>query len=87
MSLVQKLFVALLPKKWAERVEAESRTWMARCSCGFERSIWEAGGIRWKAAGKEHCYLSCPHCGQSHWHTIYKPRATEETEAPHRHSA
>ncbi len=25
---------------------------MARCeTCGDERSIWELGGIRWKAAG------------------------------------
>ena len=44
------MFVALLPKKWAGSMERESRTWMARCSCGFERTIWEAGGIRWKAA-------------------------------------
>lgn len=87
MSSIQKLVVALLPKKWAESMEAESRTWMARCRCGFERSLWEAGGIRWKAAGKEHCYLSCPHCGQSHWHTIYKMRATEKPEALHTHSA
>jgi hypothetical protein len=72
MSTLQKLVTAVVPKKWAESMEAESRTWIARCSCGFERSFWEAGGIRWKAAGSERRYLSCPHCGRSHWHTIYK---------------
>jgi len=87
MSSLQKLFVAVLPKKWAESMEAESRNWIARCPCGFERSFWEAGGIRWKAAGRERRYLSCPHCGHSRWHTIYKRRATQEPEAVHSHSA
>ncbi|HVI82022.1 MAG TPA: hypothetical protein VM717_04700 [Chthoniobacterales bacterium] len=73
MTPVQKLVVAVLPKKWAASVEAESRTWIVRCSsCGFERSFWELGGIRWKAAGSERRYLCCPKCGQAHWHTISK---------------
>jgi predicted RNA-binding Zn-ribbon protein involved in translation (DUF1610 family) len=80
MSSLQKLFVALLPKKWAESMEAESRTWMARCSsCGFEQPFWEVGGIRWKAAGTDRRYLSCPKCGRSHWHTIYKPQPSEQS--------
>ena len=73
MSSLQKLIVAVLPKKWAVSVESESRTWIARCSsCGLERSIWEIGDIRWKAAGTERRYLYCPKCGGSYWHTIYK---------------
>jgi len=81
MSSLQKFVIAILPKKWAARMEAESRTWMARCSsCGFERSIWEAGGIRWKAAGTERRYLSCPECGRAQWHTIYK-RQTNDIHA------
>ena len=72
MSSIPKFFVAFLPKKWAESVEAESRDWITRCPCGFERSLWEAGGIRWKGWGKEHLYFSCPHCGQAHWNVIYK---------------
>jgi hypothetical protein len=73
MSLLQKLIVAILPKKWAASVEAESRTWIARCSsCGVERSVRELGGIRWKAAGSERRYLYCPRCGQARWHTISK---------------
>jgi hypothetical protein len=72
MSLLQKLFVGLLPRKWVESMEVSSRAWMTRCPCGFERSLWEAAGIRWKGSGKEHLYLSCPKCGQSHWNTVYK---------------
>ena len=78
MSSIQKFVVAVLPKKWAASIEAASRTWTARCcSCSFERSFWDAGGIRWKGAGKEKVYLSCPKCGQAHWHTIYKRQAND----------
>jgi hypothetical protein len=73
MSPLQKLVLAVLPKKWGASVEAESRTWIARCSCcGFERSVWELSGIRWKAAGSERRYLFRAKCGQSRWQTISK---------------
>lgn len=72
MTRIQRFFVAVMPKKWAAGMEAESRAWMVRCRCGFERSMWEAGGIRWKAVGKEYQYLFCPNCGRRHWHTVYK---------------
>jgi hypothetical protein len=78
MSSLQKMIVAFLPKKWAASVEAESRTWVACCSsCGFERSVWELGGIRWKAAGNERRYLYCPKCGQARWHTITKRQTAD----------
>src|SRR5215468_8750026 len=70
---VTKVVGAVLLKKWAASAEAESRSWIARCSsCGFDRSLWELGSIRWKAAGSERRYLYCPKCGQAHWHTISK---------------
>ena len=87
MTLIHKFFVTILPKKWAESTETESRAWMARCRCGFERSVWDIGGIRWKAAGKEYCYLSCPSCGRSGWHTIYKMPITGRVEDPRARSA
>ena len=81
MSSLQKLVAAVLPKEWAASIESESRTWILRCSsCGLERSVWEAGGIRWKAAGTARRYLFCPKCGSSQWHTIYK-RQTEDLQA------
>ena len=78
MSFMQRLLMRLLPRKWAESMEAESRVWMVRCPCGFERSVWEAGGIRWKAVGKEKCFLACPQCRQSHWHTVYKTQTAKK---------
>lgn len=80
MSAVQRLFRCLLPRRWAEDMEAESRTWMVRCACGFERSVWEMGGIRWKAAGRPRRFLTCPHCHRASWHTIY--RKTEQGSPP-----
>jgi hypothetical protein len=75
MSPLQKLALAVLPKKWAASVEAESRAWMIRSPCGFERSWWDAGGIRWKAAGNPRRLMRCPKCGQMTWHTISKKDA------------
>jgi hypothetical protein len=81
MSPIQKLFTALLPKKWAESMESESRAWILRCPCGFERSWWDAGGIRWKAAGQPRRRLLCPQCDRHTWHsTCKKQPATEPRE-------
>ncbi len=71
MNTVQKLLVRLLPRRWAEDMEAESREWMIRCpTCGFARSVWNAGGIRWKAAGSPRRLLRCGQCGAQTWHVI-----------------
>jgi hypothetical protein len=72
MSALQKLFVRLLPRAWAEDMEAESRAWMIRCTCGYEQSIWDAGGVRWKAAGNPKRLQRCAHCGNRTWHTVYR---------------
>ena len=54
-------------------MEAESRQWMVKCpNCGFEQSVWEMGGVRWKAAGSPRWRMKCPNCGQTGWHTVYK---------------
>ena len=54
-------------------MEAHSRAWLVQCpNCGHERSLWEIGGIRYKAAGnpRTRTRLRCPSCGQSGWHRI-----------------
>jgi len=77
MSPIQRLFTRLLPKTWAASMEAHSRSWMVRCSCGFSRSIWDLGGIRWKAVGEPRSYMKCPECHQRSWHKISRdPPAT-----------
>lgn len=74
MSFFQRLFTTILPREWAEDMEAHSRSWMLRCACGYERSIWEIGGIRWRAIGNPKTVRRCPHCGKVRWHTIYRKR-------------
>jgi len=72
MSWIQKFFIATLPASWAKSMEAESRRWHLKCQqCGFEKSYWESGGIRWKAKGNPLTLAKCPHCGQKSWHQTY----------------
>ena len=74
MSRIQRLITSLVPKSWAESMEADSRLWMIQCpNCKFEQSIWDIGGIRWKAtSNSKKNYQRCPNCGERSWHTIYK---------------
>ena len=51
--------------------EAESRAWKATCpSCGLKTSIWDLGGLRYKAAGKPKRGLRCRSCGQFGMHPL-----------------
>jgi hypothetical protein len=81
MNFVQKLFTSILPRKWAESMEAESRIWMIQCPCGHEVSVWDAGGIRYKATGNPKQLRRCPECGQRTWHHIYKKELDGEMGA------
>jgi phage terminase large subunit GpA-like protein len=72
MSWAHRL-VRLLPRRWADALEADSRRWLIVCpSCGHERSVWDIGGIRYKAAGNPRWYMRCPQCGQRSWHKVVK---------------
>jgi hypothetical protein len=72
MSWTQKFFKAIFPASWAQSMEDDSRRWMMRCRCGCEKSIWEMGGIRWKARGRSRNYMRCAQCGERSWHTLYR---------------
>ena len=49
-SFVQSLAKSLLPEAWFAKIEFESRNWTYQCSnCGFARSVWDMGGIRYSA--------------------------------------
>jgi hypothetical protein len=76
MSLFHDLLQAIVPRRWADEMEAESRSWMLRCgTCGLERSVWEAGGVRWKAAGRPSRLSRCPQCGRATWHTLHRAQS------------
>lgn len=73
MTRTQKLFTSVLPASWAKSMEAESRQWMMRCNkCNFEQSVWDLGGIRWKAAGNPSRKMTCQNCKEFSLHTTYK---------------
>lgn len=77
MSWIQRFFVRLFPKKWAQSMEEDSRRWFMKCThCDHERSYWEMGGIRWKAKGNQRNFMKCINCGKRSWHLSYK----KETE-------
>jgi hypothetical protein len=70
---LQRLVTRFVSRSWAASMEASSRAWMVRCrACGFEQSIWDLGGVRWKAAGTSHTWRRCPACGARGWHTVYR---------------
>jgi DNA-directed RNA polymerase subunit RPC12/RpoP len=75
MNAIQKFFTSILPKSSAQNMEDESRKWMLTCSsCGYKASVWELGGIRWKAYGNPQKYRRCPECGKFSWMTVTKEK-------------
>lgn len=77
---VQKLLTGRASPSTAASMEAESRSWMVRCPyCGHERSVWEMGGVRYKAAGKSRQLRRCPQCKRLAWHIIYRQQSTPGT--------
>jgi hypothetical protein len=76
MSPIQRFFTAILPQRWAEAMEAESRAWILTCPCGEETSIWQAGGIRFKATGNPTRLHRCPNCGLTLHHLEKREPAT-----------
>jgi hypothetical protein len=77
VSTIQRLARKLLPKQTADAMEAESREWRVVCACGHDRSIWDLGGIRYKAAGNPRKLMKCPACGKRTWHSVFKQPAAK----------
>jgi predicted RNA-binding Zn-ribbon protein involved in translation (DUF1610 family) len=67
------LFLRLLGPEGAAAAEAESRAWLVTCpNCGFSRSVWDTGGVRYKASGTSRWGMRCPECGQTGFHLVHK---------------
>jgi hypothetical protein len=69
----QKLLLRLFggtPERRAA-MEAESRSWIVECpACHYGRSVWDMGGVRYRAAGNARQLLRCPQCGKTGWHRL-----------------
>lgn len=72
MAFTQQFLSWILPTGKFEEMRNESLSWMVQCTCGFERSVWEIGGVRWKANGNPKRFAACPSCGQKTWHRVYQ---------------
>jgi hypothetical protein len=76
VNLRQRVLQAIFGQRLAEEMEAESRSWMVRCNaCELERSVWETGGVRWKASGRKLRLMRCPRCDRVRWHTLLRQQA------------
>ncbi|MCP5097814.1 MAG: hypothetical protein GY943_19885 [Chloroflexi bacterium] len=66
MTFTQKFVMTYLPKSWSTAIRAESENWMLHCpTCGSVRSVWDAGGIRYKAASvSKRVHVWCNSCGR-----------------------
>ena len=71
MALVQGLLKSVMPAGVAKGMEEESRAWMMRCPEGHEISVWDAGGIRYKAKGRPTRLHKCQECGKLRRMTLY----------------
>ena len=64
MGLIQAFFLRVLPQRVAQDMKSESEAYRGHCkNCDREFSIWDAGGIRYKASNaKKHSSARCPLC-------------------------
>ncbi len=78
LSLVQRIVLRLMPGS-AEAIERESRQWIATCpKCGRERSIWELGGVRYKAWSRGlKMGFRCDSCGRFSMHRVERRRSSQ----------
>jgi hypothetical protein len=72
----------ILPTRWFEAVRAGTKKWIAECPCGHKRDLWDAGGVRWMAAGEPRQMARCPVCGKGTWLRIRKKTGEERVEFP-----
>jgi len=63
----------ILSEKAYKAVEKGTRQWYQECrTCGHRQDFWEAGGVRYKAAGKPTKLQLCEKCQKVRWHKIRK---------------
>ena len=67
-ALIRLLFPRLMPK-----IEAESRQWMIQCpKCRHEVSVWDSGGMRYRARGTVYRFGRCRGCGALGMLRVYR---------------
>jgi len=72
LSLAQKIVKFFTTGPTFEKMMEDSMRYRFTCTCGKETSIWDIGGIRYKAYGNPKTSTRCPHCSKVDMRTIYK---------------
>ncbi len=72
MKALQNILRALVSDRVFKEMKAESEQWFFEClSCGFKRSVWEAGGIKYKATvRRKRAVGKCPECHKWRWMSV-----------------
>lgn len=75
LSLAQRLIRFFVSAATFQRMKEDSMRWVFVCaSCQKESSIWEIGGIRYKAFGESRTGIMCPGCRKFAMQKLkYKP--------------
>jgi predicted RNA-binding Zn-ribbon protein involved in translation (DUF1610 family) len=83
-SFTQRLAMRLMPGR-ADAIERESREWWITCpKCGFERTYWDVGGVRYKAKSKgKWVGLRCPKCRKRSMNPVeHRPGSARGQDGP-----
>lgn len=61
-------------RRWRDEAGRQSAEWQIRCTtCGHQRSVADAGGVRYGAWGKKFAAGHCTQCGQRRRFVIHHP--------------
>jgi hypothetical protein len=73
LSPTQKIVKFFTSASLFEKMMEDSKRYRFTCSnCEKESSIWDIGGIRYKATKKARAGAWCPHCKKFSMQKIYK---------------
>ncbi len=73
----------ILPARAFEAVRAGTKKWVAECcTCGRKQDVWDAGGVRYMAAGEPKEIAFCPSCSKATKHRIRKKTEAERLGIP-----
>ena len=68
---MRRFVMWFMPASMKAAAEAESRQWIATCpNCGKATSIWDLGGIRYKACGNPLRGIRCANCNKFGLHKV-----------------
>jgi hypothetical protein len=68
----------VLPSKAFAAIKGDTKKWLMECSCGYKQDYWDAGGVRYKAAGEPRRLGYCPACGKNTMQKIRKKTQCEQ---------